>query len=154
MDADPAGAVAAIERDLISPPVNPTQSKDHVAQLQETVRHQQSQIDAQGVRLHRLETVLAQLSVSLAGPAATSARAAAAAASAPAAPAVAGAPTAVGTVSAQAKVTAAGTVAAAEWPPAGPWPMVEAPRLPGFVRRSHCWQTTSSCSHATCDHQL
>ena len=63
-DADAAGAMAAIGRNVVSSPVKPMQVTDLVAQLQETVRHQQSHFDAQGGRLHCLENVLAQLSVS------------------------------------------------------------------------------------------
>ena len=68
MDVGAVDARPPREREASAVPWDFMHTKECVAQLQETVRHQLSQTDAQAIRLHHLETVLAQLMVSPSDP--------------------------------------------------------------------------------------
>ena len=68
MDVGAGVARPPRERESSSVPCHFMHTKECVAQLQETVRQQLSQIDVQAARLHHLETVFAQLMVSPSDP--------------------------------------------------------------------------------------
>ena len=134
-DRDDAAATAAIESALHSK--EHVKIKEHVVELQQTVRQLQRTIDSQGASLQRIQALVDRLLSATTAPAAMSATTASSGASAPAIPVAAGAPTAVGTVSAQAAV--AGPVY-----PSGSW-------LQPNARCHTCRVVTSVCEHALYD---
>ena len=114
MDVGAVDARPPREREASAVPWDFMHTKECVAQLQETVRHQLSQTDAQAIRLHHLETVLSQLTVSVPDLTQASALGSSVAAGSRVTPATAGESVVGGTVVTRDMVAPLGAMTAAE----------------------------------------